>query len=120
MELARTIVVKSFLVTALVAAACGALIGRQAAVAVLAGGLVATANFHLSSGILRRIIVPGVDPDAGRAMGMVSFLFRYLLLGTVLLIAIRSGIQPVYFIIGLSAVVAAVFASARQLKRGEV
>ncbi len=111
--------VKGILATAFFAVAAGALYGKEAVVAVLAGGLVASANFRLSSGILRQIVAPGVNPSLGKAVGIFSFLFRYLLLGVVLLVAIRGGISPVFFIIGLSTLVVAVFASAGELKRGE-
>jgi len=120
MELARTIMLKSFFVIAFLVVFAGVVYGRGAAVAVLAGGLVAVANFRLSSGILRQIVVPGVNPDSGKAMGIFSFLLRYLLLGIVLLTAIRGGISPVFFIIGLSAVVVAIFASTGALRRGEI
>lgn len=87
-------------------------------VAVIAGGVVAAVNFRLSSRLLGKIIIPGMEPDAGKAMAIVSFMFRYILLGFVLYAVIRSGINPVFFIIGLSAVVGAVFVSMAGMRRG--
>ncbi len=116
----RVITVKSLIITAMLAACAALLYGKGIALAVLAGGAVAVANFRLGARVLKRIVVPGMAPDAGKSAGILSFVIRWAIMAAVLLVIIRAGVQPVAFIVGLSAVVAAVFASAPELKRGEI
>lgn len=119
MEADKTITVKSLVITGVLAVVAGLFFSPDAAVAVLAGGLVAVANFRLGARVLKRIAVPGMAPDAGRAAGVFSFFTRYALLGVVLAVIVRAGVQPAWLILGLSAVVAGVFASAPVINRGE-
>lgn len=120
MEADRVITAKSLIITAVLAGAALLFHSRGAAVAVLAGGAVAVANFRLGARVLKRIIVPGMAPAAGQSAGVLSFFVRYALLAAVLTVILRAGVQPVGFIAGLSAVVAAVFAAAPRINRGEV
>lgn len=117
MELARKILVKGAIITVTIALLAKILVSTDAAVAVLAGGLLAIVNFRLSSKLLSRAVSPDVDPNTGKATVVAAFLFRYVLLGVVLLTAIRRGIDPFFLLIGLSAVVGAIFLSYRDLKR---
>lgn len=120
----RIITVKALVITAVLAACAVILYSKAHALAVMVGGLVAVANFRLGAQVLKRIVVPGMNPAAGRGAGIVSFLVRYAILAVELYVIINLGIEPVAFLVGLSVVVAAVFASAftsaQELKRGEV
>lgn len=111
------IAIRAFAITLMAALVSALFYSTGAAVSVLAGGLVAVANFRLMARFLKRAIIPGVDPAAGKAFGVASFILRYALLGIVLLLIIRSIASPVFFIIGLTSVVAAVFTTHRELKR---
>lgn len=120
MEIDRIITVKALVITALLAVCAAIFYSNAHAVAVVVGGLVAVANFRLGAKVLKRIVIPGVDPDAGKAAGVISFVGRYAILAAELFVIIRLGIEPVAFLVGLSVVVVAVFAAAPALKRGEV
>jgi len=89
----------------------------NASIAVVTGGLLAFINFRLSSKTLKKIINPEINPAVVKGMSFVTFLFRYLMLSVVLYIAIKSGINPFFFLIGLSSVVGAAFLSYNDLKR---
>lgn len=117
MDFSGVIAVRAFAITLIVALCSALFYSTGAAVSVLAGGLVVVANFRLMARFLKRIIEPGVDPSAGKAFGIISFVLRYALLGVVLLLIIKSISSPVFFIIGLSSVVAAVFTTHGELKR---
>lgn len=116
----RIITVKALVITAMLAFCAAIFYTNAHALAVVVGGLVAVANFRLGAQVLKRIVIPGVAPDAGKSAGIFSFLMRYAILAAELFVIIRLGIEPVAFLVGLSVVVAAVFASAPELKRGEV
>lgn len=116
MDFSGLIALRAFAITLFTALFAVLFYSLDAAVSILAGGLVAVANFRLMARFLKRAIVPGVDPGRGQVLGVASFLLRYLLLGVVLLVVIRQVASPVFFIIGLTAVVAAVFASYKELK----
>lgn len=117
MDVSGVIAVRAFAITILTALVSAFFHSTGAAVSVLAGGLVAVANFRLMARFLKRVIEPGVDPSAGQAFGVISFILRYALLGVVLLVIIKSIASPVFFIIGLTSVVAAVFTTHGELKR---
>ena len=117
MDFSGVIAVRAFVITLVTALISALFYSTGAAVSVLAGGLVAVANFRLMARFLKRIIIPGVDPSAGQAFGVASFVLRYALLGIVLLLIIRSIASPVFFIIGLTSIVAAVFTTHKELKR---
>lgn len=120
MGIDRIITVKALVITGLLAASAAVFYTKAHAVAVVVGGLVAVANFRLGAQVLKRIVVPGMKPAAGQGAGIVSFLVRYAILAAELYVIINLGIEPVAFLVGLSVVVAAVFASVPTLKRGEV
>ncbi len=120
MGIDRVITFKALVITAMAAFGAAILYTNAHALAVVVGGLVAVANFRLGAKVLKRIVVPGVDPDAGKGAGIVSFLVRYAVLAAELFVIIRLGIEPVAFLVGLSVVVVAVFVSAPELKKGEV
>ena len=65
--------------------------------------------------MLRNVVVPGENPSAGRVKAVFFFLIRYVLLGATLASAIWAGAKPIYLIVGLSALLVAVLASARKL-----
>lgn len=111
------IAVRAFAITVITVLVSALFYSTGEAVSVLAGGLVAVANFRLMARFLKQAVMPGIDPEAGRAMGLVSFLVRYALLGAILLVIIRSIASPVFFIIGLTSVVAAIFTTHGELKR---
>ncbi|MFQ5432513.1 MAG: ATP synthase subunit I [Nitrospinota bacterium] len=115
MDLSSIIAIRAFTITLFTALITGILYSAPDAVSVLAGGLLAVTNFRLMARFLKRTIVPGLEPARGRALGMTSFFLRYALLGAVLLVVIRLISSPVFFIIGLTSVVAAVFASYKDI-----
>lgn len=115
MDFSRLIALRAFAITLFTALFTAILYSTPEAVSVLAGGFVAVANFRLMARFLKRTIVPGLEPERGRVLGMTSFFLRYALLGAVLLIVIRLISSPVFFIIGLTAIVAAIFASYKDL-----
>ena len=117
MDISGVIAIRAFAITVITALVSAFFHTKGAAVSVLAGGLVAVANFRLMARFLKHAIMPGIDPEAGRALGFVSFLVRYALLGAILLVIIRSIASPVFFIIGLTSVVAAIFTTHGELKR---
>jgi len=117
LDISGVIAKRAFAITLVTALVSAFFYSTGEAVSVLAGGLVAVANFRLMARFLKRTIAPGLDPGAGRALGFASFLVRYALLGAVLLLIIRSIASPVFFIIGLTSVVAAVFTTHNELKR---
>lgn len=117
MEFPNLITVRALFVTLVTALFAAALYSTASAVSALAGGLVAIANFRLMARFLKRAIIPGVNPARGTVMGVASFIVRYGLLAVVLMVIIRSVASPVFFIAGLSSVVAAIFLSTRDLYR---
>lgn len=118
MGIDRIITIKALVITALLAASAAVFYTKAHALAVVVGGLVAVANFRLGAKVLKRIVVPGMASDVGKNAGIVSFLARYAILCAELFVIISLGIEPVAFLVGLSVVVAAVFASVPELKRG--
>ncbi len=119
MEIDRIITIRALVITALLAAGAAVFYTKAHALAVVIGGVVAVANFRLGAKVLKRIIVPGVNPADGKSAGIVSFLARYAILAAELYVIISLGIEPVAFLAGLSVVVAAVFASVPALRGGE-
>ncbi len=119
MGIDRIITIKALFITALLAASAAVFYTKAYALAVVVGGLVAVANFRLGAQVLKRIVVPGVKPADGKGAGILSFFVRYAILAAELYVIIRLGIEPVAFLVGLSVVVVAVFASVPALNRGE-
>ena len=117
MDLSGRIVAKAFTITVFATVAAYAFFSVDHAVSVLAGGLLAVTNFRLSARFLSRVVQPGVDANAGKMLGIGSFILRYGLLAVALFVIIRSIASPVFLIIGLSVVVAAVLFSYGELRR---
>ena len=111
----RAIVWTSFVVAVVLSVAAFAFFGKLAAVSVVVGELIAAVNFRLASGMLRKILVQGENPSGGRWKGIFFFLIRYVLLGAMLTGSIWAGISPVFLILGLSALLIGVLASALKL-----
>jgi len=116
MDLTSGITVKAVVLCTVTAIFAGMFHSTEAMSAVAAGGLIALANFRLSSKMLKQIIGRGVDVEMGRGLALFSYVFRFVLLGTVLLIAVKSGVNPGFLIAGLSAVTAAVLISAVNIR----
>jgi hypothetical protein len=113
----RTIVIRSFIIAVCLSAIAYLSFGKGAAIAVAVGALIAGANFRLSSGMLRKIIVPGVNPTRGSVIGVISFILRYIVVGVALFAAIRAGIHPIFLIVGVSALVVSVLVSTVKVVR---
>lgn len=111
MDFANSIALRSLFLTAALYLISALFYSSDAAVSLLAGGLVAVVNFRLSSKVLKMIVVPHADPVFGKAVAVFSFTLRYLMLGVVIYYIISSGISAVFFIIGLSVVIASIFSS---------
>jgi len=116
MDLTSEITVKAVILCAVTAIFAGMFHSTEAMAAVAAGGLIALANFRLSSKMLKQIIGREMDAEMGRGLALFSYVFRFVLLGTVLLIAVKSGVNPGFLIAGLSAVTAAVLISAVNIR----
>lgn len=106
--------------TAFLAIFAWAFHSTEAVVAVIAGGVIALVNFLIFSSILKKLFFPERDPLLTKGLAYVSFIIRYAVLGFILLVVIKSGIQPVFLLIGLSAVTLAVFFSYKEIKKGNV
>ncbi len=111
----RAIVFRCFVVGVILSASSGFLFGKQAAFAVAVGAVIAGANFRLASGILRKVFVPATGPSGGNWKGILLLILRYLIVGFALAAAIRAGVQPVFLIVGVSALVISVLASTREI-----
>jgi hypothetical protein len=107
----KRIGVISLALTAILTVCAYLLHSLDASVAVLAGGLIVFANFRLSTRNLNAIMNPGIDPAFGKGIALVSYFARFTLLGAVIYLVIASGIKPLFFILGLSSVVGAIFFS---------
>lgn len=116
MDLTNQISVRSLILTAIFAVCAYTFHSLDASAAVLAGGLIVFANFRLSSKNLNAIMNPGINPAIGKGLALVSYIVRFALLGTAIYMVITSGIDPVFFILGLSSVVGAIFISFRELR----
>lgn len=116
MNLTKQIGVKSLAFTAILAVCSYLLHSLDASIAVLTGGLIVFANFRLSSRSLDAIMNPGIDHAVGKGLALVSYFVRFILLGAVIYFAIASGIKPLFFILGLSSVVGAMFISYRDFR----
>ncbi|GMT43014.1 MAG: hypothetical protein IEMM0002_1425 [bacterium] len=103
-------------ITALAAASAAFAYSGSEASAVVSGGGLAILNFMMSSKFLKKVIVPGVEPSFGKALSMSMFGLRYVMTGVVIYLLIRAGTNPVFFIIGLSAIVGAIILSYKNLK----
>lgn len=108
----------SLVIAAVLAVSAYALSGRQAGFAVVVGALIMAANFRLASGTLRKIVVPGADPTRATAVGAISFMVRYLVVGLVLFVAVRAGVQPMFLLVGVSALVLSVLGSTLTMLKG--
>ncbi len=115
-DLTSGITVKTVIVCAVTAVLAGLFHSTEAMAAVAAGGLIALANFRLSSKMLKQIIGHGMDAEMGRGFAIFSYVFRFAMLGTVLLVVVKSGVNPSFLIAGLSAVTAAVLISAMNIR----
>ncbi len=107
---------KSIFITAVLATAAGVIYSTDAAVAVSAGGVIAAANFRLFFKQLHAAFNPDANTNAGKKSVIISAFLRYAMIGVVALIVIKAGIPPIFFLLGLSAVVAAIFFSYKSLK----
>lgn len=112
----RTIVLRCFVVALVLAASSGFFFGKDAAFAVAVGAAVAGGNFWLSSGFLRTVVVPGTGRSVGNWKRVLSFLFRYAMVGVALIAAIRSAVRPVFLIVGVSALLIAVLSSLKLVR----
>lgn len=106
------------MITAIMAVLVAMFYSDGAPMAVIAGGALATLNFRLSANFLKKVFSVGVSPATGKAIVLSAFFLRYIMLGAIIYLLIRAGISPVFFIVGLSAVVGSIFLSYGDLKRG--
>jgi len=116
MEFDKKLSITAFTITALMAVVTYLFSSTGSSVALLAGGLIALANFRLSADSLKKIFAPALDAEASKGLAIIAFIFRYSILGAILLFSIKSGLDPVFFLIGLSSVVGAIFISFNSLK----
>ncbi len=115
MNLNFQITARATAITAILAAVAGIFYSSEASTAVIAGGLIALVNFILSSRALKRIITPRAEPSSAKRLAFISYITRYAALVAVLYIAIKSGVPPIFFLVGLSAVAGAIFLSYKNL-----
>jgi hypothetical protein len=111
----RTIVLRSFVVAAILSVLAYLAFGPRAAFAIAVGALIAGANFRLASGMLRKIVVPGEKPSVAKFKGALSFFIRYVFVAIILAVAIKSGVHPVFLLVGVSALVIAILGSTFKL-----
>lgn len=111
MDFINRVGVISLTLTAVIAISAYLFHSFDASIAVLAGGLIVIANFRLSTRNLNAVMNPDTDAAFGKGVVLVSYLTRFMLLGTVIYFAIASGIHPLFFVLGLSSVVGAIFFS---------
>jgi hypothetical protein len=117
--LERAIVFRCFVVAVILSASSGLFFGKQAAFAVAVGAAIAGANFWLSSGFLRKMVSPETGPSVRNWKRVLSFLFRYAIVGAALVAAIRAAVRPMFLIVGVSALLIAVLASGLKLVDSE-
>jgi len=120
MDFAGRIGLRSIIFALSLAAVAYAVHSVNASIAVVTGGLVAFVNFRLSSKTLKKILDPEMNPAIVKGISLVTFLVRYLMLSIVLYFAIISGINPLFFLVGLSSIVGGAFLSYSDLKRETV
>ncbi len=87
------------------------------ALGIIAGGLIATVNFHLLYRTLRRALTP---PNlASHNVVLVKYYIRFVISGIILFLLISGGyVEPLGLFIGLSIVVASIMlATIRELTK---
>jgi len=117
MNLPKRIERKGLMITVVMAVLTALFYSNAESLAIIAGGGLAILNFRLSSNFLKKVISPGVSPTVGKVLAIFAFFLRYIMLGVIIYLLIHAGISPVFFIIGLSAVVGSIFLSYGDLKR---
>jgi len=104
-SLSSVIIKRSLLLLAVLTIAAFGVYSVHAALGVLAGGMIAIANFLWMGNTLKRIL--GLLPDNPVGYSLLRFLSRMTVVGVVLYLALRSGsFSPVGLIVGLSVIVA--------------
>ena len=108
-KLSSTVVKRSLILLALLTAIAFGVYSLNAALSVLAGGLIAIVNFLWMGNALKRTL--GILPDSPVRYSLLRFLARMTVLGLVLYLALTSGwISIVGLVVGLSVIVANIVA----------
>lgn len=85
------------------------LISRQFAIGVLAGGLLAIANFNWLCGVIKRAVL--LSPETAKKFALIRYTLRISILALVIwALIVKINVDPLGLLVGLSVLIVNIFA----------